>query len=180
MSTVPNPLAWVKLAPHVPVVRRTATEFQVGLDPRTALLFDGPGFGAVLGALDGQHSADALRAVGQAAGLSARHLSWTVNRLRDAGLLAEPRNAGSPPRRVRLIGAGPIGAQLAGHLAGYGVELHIYDDNPPDPDPLPDRRRFGSRLRRALLGGVNPRSTGLPPTASTLVKAGDACRWTSR
>jgi hypothetical protein len=100
------------------------------------LLFDGPGFGAVLGALDGQHSADSLRAIGQAAGLSARHLGWTVNRLRDAGLLVEPRNAGSPGR-VRMIGAGPIGAQVAVHLAGHGVELHVYDDNPPDPSLYP-------------------------------------------
>jgi len=133
VSPVAKPLAWVKLAPHAPVIRRTATEFQVGLDPRTALVFDGWGFGVVLDALDGQHSADALRALGQASGLTGQQLTWTVSRLRDAGLLVAPRDPDVTTRRVRLIGAGPVGAHVAGHLAATGVELHIYDDDPPDP-----------------------------------------------
>jgi len=39
--------------PYAPVIERANDEVQVGVDPDTALVFRGPGFGAMLDLLDG-------------------------------------------------------------------------------------------------------------------------------
>ena len=55
---------------------------------------------------------------------------------------------------MRLIGAGPVGHQVARLLVASGIgELHIYDDNPPELDLYPNAGVLGTRsesLRAAL------------------------------
>ena len=144
--TSPLLLDRVKLAPYAPVIRRTATEFQVGLDPRTALIFVGSGFGDLLAGLDGRHSAGALQALGTTSGLTVGQVTWTVNRLRDAGLIEPRRGTSRTASQVRLIGAGPIGAQLAGHLAGPECRAARIRRRSAGSDALPDRRGIAPRL----------------------------------
>ena len=83
-----------QLAPSAPVIPRPGSQFQVGLDPRTALVFTGAGFGDLLGCLDGHHSIDDLEAAGLAAGLSTAEVSMALHRLREAGLLARRPDPG--------------------------------------------------------------------------------------
>ena len=68
---LPPPLSGhPKLLPHAPVIGRGDQEFQVGLDPRTALIFTGAGFGELLTALNGSHTLAAVRSTGRRAGLT--------------------------------------------------------------------------------------------------------------
>jgi hypothetical protein len=135
----------LELAPHAVLLERSHGELQVGLDPRTALIFVGSGFAELLTTLRGGPTIPtALTEIGQAAGLTCRQVVWAVNRLIDAGLLH--RGAATVRRRVRLVGAGPIGLPLARYLLNGGVgELHVFDNSPPEVDlyptagALPDR-----------------------------------------
>jgi hypothetical protein len=127
----------LELAPHAVLVERPHGRLQVGLDPVTALVFGGRGFGDVLTALRGAPTTPAaLAGIGTAAGLTSRQVSWTVNRLADAGLLqGSSRTTGG---RVRLLGAGPIGLPLARYLVEGGVaELFVFDNSPPEADLYP-------------------------------------------
>jgi DNA-binding MarR family transcriptional regulator len=127
----------LKLAPHAVLLKRPHGEIQVGLDSRTALIFAGPGFADLLTALQkAPTSPVALAGIGQAAGLTAHQVTWALQRLADAGLLNRP--ASLIRRRVRLVGAGPIGLRLAGYLLASGLfELCVFDDQPPEVDLYP-------------------------------------------
>ena len=127
----------LELAPHAVLLERSRGELQVGLDPRTALIFLGPGFAELLTALRAAPiTPAALTGIGHAAGLTSRQVTWTVNRLADAGLLRRQATPGR--RRVRLVGAGRIGLPLARYLLEGGVlELFVFDDQPPEVDLYP-------------------------------------------
>lgn len=128
-----------QLAPAAPVIPRPGSQFQVGIDPRTALVFTGPGFGELLRCLDGRHGVADLEAVGWAAGLAPAEVSAALQRLHDAGLLLGP---GSRPerrdRRIRLIGAGPVGLGVARQLIDRGIAaLYVFDAGRPDASQYP-------------------------------------------
>jgi hypothetical protein len=125
----------LELADHAVVLRRSAAELQVGLDPRRALIV-ADRYGPVLHRLQAPTTRARLLAIGRAAGLSAREVTRAVRRLSEAGLLrpGETGVTGRAGHRVRLIGAGPVGLPLARYLVEGGIgELVVFDSGPPDP-----------------------------------------------
>jgi hypothetical protein len=147
-----------QLAPYAPVIQRAKDELQVGLDPDAALVFRGEGFGALLAGLDGSQSTSDVRGAARAAGLTRAQVTWALDALTAAGLLTErgatPYAAALAPLQVRLIGAGPVGYQIAQVLVGSGLgTLHVFDNEPPDPVLYPTAGVLTSRadaLRSAL------------------------------
>ena len=120
----------------------------------------GQGYGALLDRLDGSQPISAVRRGAYAAGLTTAQVREALDALAAAGLLAE-RGATSyanslSARRVRLIGAGPVGHQLARLLVASGLgTLYVYDDEPPDLVSYPAAGVLASRseaLRSALAG----------------------------
>lgn len=137
------------LAAHAVVLARGAGEWQVGVEPGRALVLTGTGLGEVLELLDGRHPLDAVRVHAQRAGVRARELDQTLRALVLAGLVhergAEPAISRTPAR-VRLVGAGPIGQQVARLLvAGGAAALHVYDDEPPEAALYPAAGALGNR-----------------------------------
>lgn len=133
--TDPVPL---ELADHAVVLRRSAAEVQVGLDPRSALVF-ADHYQPVLDRLRGPVAAASLLLAGQASGLTAREVTSAVQQLSAAGLLRPaPNGTAQAGRRVRLVGAGPVGLPLARYLLEGGVrELAVFDPAPPGPSLYP-------------------------------------------
>jgi len=131
---------------------------QVGVDPDAALVFRGAGFTALLDLLDGSQPTSAVRRAARAAGLTAAQVRGALDALTSAGLLSERDTipyAGSASRSaVRLIGAGPVGYQLARLLVASGLGgLYVYDDEPTDLALYPAAGVLSSRseaLRSAL------------------------------
>ena len=153
-----------KLLPHAPVIRRGDQEFQVGLDPSTALIFTGTGIGELLAALDGSQTLAGVRSAARRAGLAVGQSDRALGLLTSAGLLGDRPSAAAPGilsgRRVRLIGAGPVGHQVARLLVASGIgELHIYDDNPPELDLYPNAGVLGTRSE-SLRAAFADRSSG--------------------
>lgn len=148
-----------ELADHAVVVRRPTAEVQVGLDPRRALVF-AAGYRPVLDRLRAPTTPARLLATGRTAGLSAREVTSAVRRLGAAGLLRPVAVGPGVPdgRRVRLVGAGPVGLPLARYLVEAGVpDLLVHDRQPPDPDLYPTAGSFTDQAA-ALVGtlGVHP------------------------
>ena len=166
----------VELADHAVVLRRSAAELQVGLDPRVALVF-ADGFLPLLDRLQGPSTPAGLLLAGQAAGLSAQEVTSAVQRLSAAGLL-RPRSVGPSARadrRVRLVGAGPVGLPLARYLIEGGVrELAVFDARPPDPDLYPTAGTQPDQA--AALTAVRRVRPGPGPAAGPLEQARDAGR----
>jgi hypothetical protein len=125
----------LELADHAVVLRRSADELQVGLDPSRALIL-GDSYRPILDRLQTPTTRAGLLATGRAAGISAPAVTRAVRRLDEAGLL-RPGAEGPPGRagrRVRLVGAGPVGLPLARYLIEGGIgELVVFDSGPPDP-----------------------------------------------
>lgn len=132
----------VELADHAVVLARADGELQVGVEPRSALIFAGPGYPALLDRLRAPTTIETLVGIGQAAGLSPADVTAAVQRLRDAGLLAAG-GAVSGRHRVRLVGAGPVGRAVAGYLVEAGVaELVVFDPRVAEPDRPTTGRRY--------------------------------------
>jgi hypothetical protein len=152
------PLQHPQLAPYAPVIQRATDEVQVGVDPDAALVFRGAGFTALLDLLDGSQPTSAVRRAARAAGLTAAQVRGALDALASAGLLSERDTtpyAGSASRSaVRLIGAGPVGYQLARLLVASGLGgLYVYDHEPTDLALYPAAGVLSSRseaLRSAL------------------------------
>ena len=148
--------AYPRLAEHAPVVRRTAAEWQIGLEPDEALVLRGDMYGSVLALLDGQHGLSEIRRAAQQSGLTDRQLRTTLAALTAAGLLTGRESPPPPARspvaraRVRLVGAGPLGSRIAAALDAAGVaELHIYDDAAPEMGLYPTAGALGTRAQAA-------------------------------
>lgn len=147
-----------QLAPYAPVIQRTADEVQVGVDPDAALVFRGVGYAALLDLLDGSRPMTAVRHAARATGLTAAEIRGALDALTSAGLLAErgtvPYTGSAANLTVRLIGAGPVGYQLARLLVTSGLgTLYVYDDEPTDLTLYPAAGVLSSRseaLRSAL------------------------------
>ena len=163
--------------PYAAIIHRAPDELQVGVDPDAALVFRGPGFAALLALLDGSQPATAVRRAAQAAGLSPEQVQGALEALSAAGLLAE-RGAATysdslAPLRVRLVGAGPIGYQLARLLVSSGLgTLYVYDDEPSDLALYPSAGVLSSRAEalRSALGSagtmISPLSHWSKPDAA--------------
>ena len=124
----------LELSDHAVVLRRSTDELQVGLDPRHALVF-ADSYRPLLDRLRAPATPAGLVEAGQAAGLSARAVSDAVRRLCAAGLLrpVPVDKTARASRRVRLVGAGPIGLPLARYLVESCVgELAVFDPRSPD------------------------------------------------
>jgi hypothetical protein len=144
--------------PYAPIIQRTNDEVQVGVDPHAALVFSGQGISALLTHLNGSQPISAVRRAARAAGLTKPQVRWALDALDAAGLLSE-RGAAAytatlAPLRVRLIGAGPVGLQIARVLVASGLgALYVYDTEPPDVALYPTAGVLTSRaeaLRSAL------------------------------
>ena len=157
-STTRRPLEQPRLAPYAPLIHRESDEIQVGIDPDSALVFRGAGFGTVLGLLDGSRSTSAVCRAARVAGLTKNQVTGALDALAAAGLLAErdstPYAASFASSAVRLIGAGTVGYQAARLLLASGVgRLYVYDSDPPDPTLYPAAGVLASRadaLRSAV------------------------------
>lgn len=144
--------------PYAPIIQRTNDEVQVGVDPDAALVFRGERIGALLTLLNGSQSLTAVRRAARAAGLTKPQVRWAFDALDAAGLLTErgaaAYTAALVPLRVRLIGAGTVGCQIARLLVASGLgTLHVYDNEPPDVALYPSAGVLTSRaeaLRSAL------------------------------
>lgn len=122
----------------------------MGFEPGQALVLHGTGVGALLQQLDGRHSMLSLREEARALGLSRRHLDAIVAALATAGLLQDrvAPATGPPAARVRLIGAGPVGAQLARLLVDASLTgLYVFDDEPPEPSLYPSAGVLATRAQ---------------------------------
>jgi hypothetical protein len=152
------PLENPKLVPYAPVLQRAEDEVQVGVDPHAALVFRGEGFGALLALLDGSQSTSAVHRSARAAGLTKPQVTWALDALAAAGLLTErgaaPYTDALASLQVRLVGAGPVGYQIARVLVATGLgTLYVYDNEPPDPALYPSAGVLSSQaeaLRSAL------------------------------
>jgi hypothetical protein len=155
------PLQHPQLVPYAPVIQRAADEVQVGVDPDAALVFRGAGFTPLLNLLDGSQPTTAVRRAARAAGLTAAEVQGALDALASAGLLAErettPYADSASNMAVKLIGAGPVGYQLAQLLVASGLgTLYVYDDEPTDLALYPAAGVLSSRseaLRSALADG---------------------------
>jgi hypothetical protein len=155
------PLQHPQLAPYAPIIRRAADEVQVGVDPDAALVFRGAGFTALLDLLDGAQPTSAVRRAARAAGFTAAQVRGALDAHATADLSYEGGTkpyAGSASRlTVRLIGAGPVGYELARLLVASGLgALYVYDDEPTDLALYPAAGVLSCRseaLRSALVDG---------------------------
>jgi hypothetical protein len=139
-----------RLVPYAPVIQRSSDELQVGVHPDSALVFRGAGFGALLALLDGTRPTSAVRSTARAAGITTPQLTWALDALNAAGLLtdrsAAPYRDALARLRLRLIGAGQIGHQIARVLVASGVgTLYVYDNEPPDLALYPSARVLSSQ-----------------------------------
>jgi hypothetical protein len=144
------PLKHPQLVPYARVIQRAKDEVQVGIDPDTALVFRGEGFGALLTQLDGSQPSSGVRSVALAAGLTTPQIASALDALSAAGLLTErgltPYSDGLIGLQIRLIGAGPVGYQIARVLVASGLgTLYAHDDEPPDPSLYPTAGVLTSR-----------------------------------
>ena len=162
------------------------TKFQVGARSRTRVGLPRLGLrcaAGLPGRISSRQCGPARRARRRTDGRSGRGASAA---LAAAGLLAERDTTpyaglGEPPA-VRLIGAGPVGYQLARLLVASGLgDLHVYDDEPPDLVLYPAAGVLASRSEalRSALPTPSPRSrrsaTGRSQKRSRWISRSSAC-----
>lgn len=116
------------LRPHVPVVERSGTEIQVGVDNGIVLPAH-PGVTTALSRLDGTRP---VSRIAEDSGLTGAQVRTLVGHLQAAGLLEEP--TGDGPRLIRLLGAGALGLAFAEAYADTPLgPLQLVDPGPPAP-----------------------------------------------
>jgi hypothetical protein len=150
-ATAPAEFRYPKLRPQIPVLQRSLDEVQIGVDSQTALVFAEPRLKPVLLALDGTHHLQAVRAAGAAHGLRADEVDEALRVLGDSRMLLDGgRGLRSPDalgkRTVRLIGAGPLGRNIATLLAGCGIgQLWVIDNERCEPGLYRGQSTFNTR-----------------------------------
>lgn len=155
-----------QLAPATPVLRRGPGEVQVGLVPGSALvLTDVPeSLVPLLTGLDGTRTVAAVLAAADPH-LDRDLVQRVLDALARAGVLVEGPLSPTPPAaltgtRIRLIGAGPIGARVGRGLLEAGVStLYLHDNAPVDPlqHPVPTAASCQAEaLRGQLLAAEEP------------------------
>lgn len=159
-----------QLAGHAVVLARREGEWQLGVEPGRAVVLAGVQL-PVLELLDGRHPMELVRARARSAGLRPGELDRTLAALHEAGLLAERAAASpAPPTRIRLVGAGPIGHQLAGLLVagGTSTSLYVFDDQPPEAALYPTAGPLGSRAQALCAQLVDATPAGRPRSSGPL------------
>ena len=168
---VTAPLIHPVLAAHAVVLARGRNEWQVGVDPGRALVLSGAGFDELLGLLDGHHPLEVIRVRALAAGVRSRELDQTLRALVRADMVCDrdvEATADRSPARVRLIGAGPIGQQLARLLVADGAaRLHVFDDKPPEAASYPTAGVLGSRALALCAQLTQSQPVPVRPSART-------------
>ena len=144
-----------RLRASTPVVRRGASEIQVGIGPGAVLVrvpatAAGPaGADAVLDLLAGLGGGRPLSSAAVSAGVDIAFAERMVRALDRAGLLVGP-TSGLTGRTIKIIGAGRLGTRLTELLTEERpAQLLLADDDPADPDVHP-RCRPGSSNAQAL------------------------------
>lgn len=138
------------------MLARGPGEVQIGVDHDHVLVLAGvhPELRYLLTLLDGRHTLAEIGIEADRLGVDADHLEWCLRRLAEAGLLVEPSSAPAQRRaggRVRLVGAGRLGRDVAHKLATSMVsQLYVADDQPPDPSVYPAAVRAAGSQADAL------------------------------
>lgn len=138
----PRPDGRVRLLPHLTVLRRDDLEIQLGVDSADALVLADPDglLTSVLEVMDGRYRLVELTAFAAELGLAPATWGALLSALTGAGLLASTDDAGAMATEIRLIGLGPAGTRLAGHLLRSGVDRLIV----VDPDAESGRHRWAA------------------------------------
>jgi hypothetical protein len=145
----------LRLDPAVPVVWRSPTAVQLGVDP-VVCIFDGVSYATerLLAALAVGVPEAGLPVVAEAAGVGEEYATALLAAVRPALLPDEPPQVRPAPRRspaelrIAVDGDGPTARQLAAVLSGLGVTL---------ADALPER---GEEVDAAVLLGSYAIATG--------------------
>ena len=174
---------------RLPILQREDGEVQIGLEPERGLILTRApaGLAAVLGLLDGHHRLSEIRAAAGRLHVEETALDSALNSLRRSDLLTDRRGARSGHEsnarpdgarahraeiRIRVIGAGPLGREVAHSLVRAGISrFEICDPGAVDPALYPGQALAGSRaeaLRRELHKprpgtGAVPSDRGAPP-----------------
>ncbi len=147
-----------------PVLVRSPTEVQVGVDPPTAVVLetiDAEPFARWLRRIDGTRTAAELTTLVAAELPDRWPLPRVVNllgRLGDHALLSEgigPDRGRWSTQQVRLVGAGPVAARVADQLAtaGIGTVVLVDDRSAQQLDPAAPTR---AQALRSRLGRRHP------------------------
>jgi hypothetical protein len=160
-----------RLRPEAILLRRSASELQVGLDAGNALRIPDPGghLQTVLRTLDGHRTwttvlddLDSINGI-DSGKLEQSRLEQVVRALAAGGLL-DLRTAAAPAEpwrsaQIRLVGAGEIGAAVGELLVRSGIRrLHVVDDAPANAMRSSGTRAEALQRRCAALakrGGVD-------------------------
>lgn len=148
------------LAPHALLLRRSATELQVGVEPSVVVPET---FRPLVRALAEGVAPDRLELTAREHDLPRRSVPDLVGALAAAGLL-RPATPG-PGGAVRLIGAGPLGAQTAHALVAAGFRTLYLADLPGRVDPATDPARGRVRRRRPEPDRLDLLAAGLADAA---------------
>ena len=150
-----------QLAPYAPVISRAPEEVQVGVDPDAALVFRGAGFAALLGLsrwIATDHCSAARGPSGRTRLMRKFMVRWTRSHRQDCSSNEETQLYTRSTRSltVRLIGAGPVGYQLARLLVASGSRPRsmsttmgqpIWRSTRPPVCCVHDLRHFARRCR---------------------------------
>lgn len=133
----------LRLNPTVPLVTRSPTSLQVGLNPRRAVVIDGLGREdhLLLRMLSAGLTESKLCSSARTLGLPAERARAMARHLYEAGALRRSApSADSPGRancRAIIIGVGRTGLAIAGGLRSGGIgEVCLYDPSPVLPSDI--------------------------------------------
>ncbi len=146
-----------RLADGIPVVRRAGGQVQVGLRADAGLVFSPAGDELIrlLSGLDGSADLDLLS---RRAGVDRARAGEIVDLLDQAGLLDGPDQ--DDVRRVKLIGCGRLGEQIARLLVADGIETLYLGDAPQGASRRSRAEAPSARSLAAALLGASDRGSG--------------------
>ncbi len=150
----------LRLAPHAVLLRRSATELQVGVEPSVVVPAT---YAPVVRSLAAGADGAELERAARDHGLPAHAVPDLLGALHDAHLLRP--TADSPTRTVRVVGAGPLGSRVAHELVLAGFRAVYLADLPGRAAASGRRGRSRARtddrpdrldLLTAALAGLRP------------------------
>ena len=133
----PGPGERIRLRPHLTLLRRDDCELQLGVDDSDAVVVADPDrtLHRLLELLDGRYRWTDLYPAAARLGLAADRVDAVIATLAEAGVLQRSAGPDLSEHGVRLIGLGPVGTRIGGHLlrSGLGRLLVIDPDGAPPP-----------------------------------------------
>jgi hypothetical protein len=163
--------AYPRLAPHTPILRRGRQQLQLGVDSQRTVVLDGvgPQTELVLRMLDGCHHIDSIRDSCDAASVDPESVDHLLRLLDAAGLVEDAGGGVGRPdhapetSRVRLVGAGPLGTQVARLLVASGVAaLAVFDSAVVDHQVHPTAGVLATNAEALAATMAAVQRTGLP------------------